>query len=54
MYAFKIVTTTLNIIIMGILFFFMRGLRWEHEKESVVGFLMIQILYLMNMFCIWS
>lgn len=54
MYAFKVVTTTLNIIIMGILFFCMRGLRWEREKESVVGFLMIQILYLMNMFCIWS
>lgn len=53
MYAFKIVTTTLNIIIMGILFFFMRGISWEDDKESVIGFSAVQILYLMNLFCMW-
>lgn len=53
MYAFKIVTTTLNIIMMGIIFFFMRGLKWEREKGTVIGFSAMQILYLMNIFCMW-
>ena len=37
MYALKIVTTTLNIIMMSIIFFFMRGLKWKDDKESVIG-----------------
>lgn len=53
MHAFKIVTTTLNIIMMGIIFFFMRGTSWEEDKASVAGFSFMQILYLMNMFCMW-
>ena len=53
MYAFKVVTTTLNIIMMGILFFFMREFSWHREKETVIGFSAMQILYLMNLFCIW-
>lgn len=53
MYALKIVTTTLNIIMMSIIFFFMRGLKWKDDKESVIGFSAVQILYLMNIFCMW-
>lgn len=54
MYAFKIVTTTLNALMMGIIFFFMRGLKWKDDKISMVGFSAMQILYLMNIFCMWG
>lgn len=53
MYVFKIVTTILNIFMMGIIFFFMRGLKWEKDKAPIIGFSAMQILYLMNMFCMW-
>lgn len=53
MYAFKIVTTTLNIIMMGIVFFFMRGITLEKDKASIIGFSAMQILYLMNLFGMW-
>lgn len=53
MYAFQVVTTTLNLLMMGIMFLFMRGLSWKKEKESVIGFSAMQIVYLMNLFCIW-
>lgn len=53
MYAFKIVTTTLNIIMMSIIFFFMRGLKCKDDKISMVGFSAMQILYLINMVCMW-
>lgn len=53
MYAFKIVTTTLNIIMMGIIFFFMHGISWKDDKVSVIGFSAMQILYLMNIFGMW-
>lgn len=54
MYAFKIVTTTLNVLIMGIIFFFMHGLSWKKDNASVIGFSAMQILYLMNIFCMWG
>ena len=53
MYEFKIVTTTFNIIMMGIIFFCMRGTSWEKDKYAVIGFSAIQVLYLMNLFCMW-
>lgn len=53
MHVFKIVITMLNIIMMGIIFFFMRGLKWEKDKAPAIGFSTMQILYLMNIFCIW-
>lgn len=53
MYALKIVTTTLNIIMMCIVFFFMRGMTWGKDKASVIGFSAMQSLYLMNIFCMW-
>lgn len=54
MYALKIVITTLNIIMMCIVFFFMRSSSWERDKPAIIGFSAMQILYLMNLFCMWS
>ena len=54
MYEFKILTTVFNILMMCIIFFFMRGITWEKDKASVIGFSAMQILYLMNLFCMWS
>ena len=53
MYAFKIVTTTFDIIMMCIVFFFMRSSSWERDKSAIIGFSAMQILYLMNVFCMW-
>ncbi len=53
MYAFKIVTTTLNILIMVIILWFMSSLDWKKHKSSIIGFSFMQIVYLMNMFCMW-
>lgn len=53
MYALKVVITTLDILMIGIIFFFMRGLKWGREKGTVIGFSAMQILYLMNIFCMW-
>ncbi len=53
MYAFKIVTTTINILVMGIIFFFMNGIEWKKDRETVIGFSVIEILYLMNIICMW-
>lgn len=53
MYAFKIVTSTLNVFMMGIIFFFMRSGSWERDKPAIIGFSSMQILYLMNLFGMW-
>lgn len=53
MYAFKIVTITLNILMMVIILWFMSSLDWKNHKTSIIGFSFMQILYMMNMFCMW-
>lgn len=54
MYAFKIMTTTFDIIMMCIICFFMRGISWKKDKASIIGFSAMQILYLLNLFCMWD
>lgn len=54
MYAFKIATTTLNIIMMCMILFFMRDISWKNDKASFVGFSAMQILYMMNIICMWN
>lgn len=53
MYELKIVTTTFNIIMMCIVLFFMRISSHEKDKSAIIGFSAMQILYLMNLFCMW-
>lgn len=53
MYELKIVTTTFNIIMMYIVLFFMRISSQEKDKSAIIGFSAMQILYMMNLFCMW-
>lgn len=53
MYAFKLVTMMLDVFMITIILWFMSGLNWKNHKSSIVGFSFMQILYLMNMFCMW-
>lgn len=53
MYAFKIVTTTLVILIMGVLFFFINDIEWKKDKATIIGFSLIELLYLMTIIGMW-
>lgn len=53
MYALKIVTITFDVIMMCIVFFFMRSSSCERDKTAIIGFSAMQILYLMNLFFMW-
>lgn len=53
MYAFKIVTTTFNIIMMAIFIYYMWETYHRKEKESMLGFWVLHVLFVMNMFCMW-
>ena len=53
MYEFKLVTMMLDVFMITIILWFVGGLNWKNHKASIVGFLFMQILYLMNMFCMW-
>ena len=50
MYALKVVITTLDVILMLLMFGFCGG---EKSKETVVGFSGIIALMAANLFCIW-
>lgn len=54
MYVLKIITTVINVIMMSVIFFFMRSITWEKDKYSVIGFTGMQILYILNMICMWD
>lgn len=53
MLALKIVASIMNFFMMGIIFFFMRELEWKKDKISIIGFSIMQVLYLLNTFCMW-
>lgn len=53
MYAFKIVTTTLVILIMGVLFFLINDIEWKKDKATIIGFSLIELLYLMTIIGMW-
>lgn len=54
MWIFKTIVTIADFIFLLILLFFMRGLSWGKKKDraSIVGFGLMMITYVANMFCI--
>lgn len=50
MYAFKVSITTLDVILMLLMFGFAKG---EKNRETVIGFSGIMILMAANITCIW-
>ena len=51
MYAFKVVITTLDVILMVLMLGFARN---EKSKETVIGFTGIITLMVANVVCIWG
>lgn len=42
-----------ELFMMVIILWFMSSLDWKNHKTSIIGFSFMQILYMMNMFCMW-
>lgn len=53
MHTLKIVTTVLIVILMLIVLLFTRGLTWKKNKPSLVGFSIMEVVYLLSMICMW-
>jgi len=49
----RTITIILDIIFLMVLIYFMQGLSWEHDKESVVGFVFMVVTLVMNICLIY-
>ncbi len=54
MHTLKIVTTVFVALLMLIILLFSRGLRWNRDKATVVGFGIMEIVYVLSLICIWA
>lgn len=53
MSALMIATTILDAIYVLIILYFSRGLTWEKDKASIIGFVCMGVTFWMNMLLIW-
>jgi|GEM_PF-2462771 hypothetical protein len=53
MYALKIVTTVLEVMLMLIFLLFSRRMTWKRDKASIVGFGFMEIVYVLSLICMW-
>lgn len=54
MHTLKIITTVFIVILMSMVLLFTRGLTWKRDKPSLVGFGIMEIVYLLSLICMWA
>lgn len=54
MLILKIITTTLIVSFMLLILFFLRGLTWKKNDASIIGFEIMELIYLLSLICIWG
>lgn len=54
MQILKIFTTLAIVILMLIILLFCKGLTWEKNSASIIGFSSMEIVYVLSLICIWS
>ena len=54
MTVLRVIVTALDLIFMLIFLYFLRGLTWEKNKASVVGFGSLELVFLLNLLLIWT
>lgn len=53
MYALKIVTTVFIGLLMLMILLFIRGLYWQKDKATIIGFSFMEMVYLLSLICMW-
>lgn len=53
MSALRMLTTFLDVIFILIILYFSRGLTWEKDKASIIGFVCMGVTFWVNMLLIW-
>lgn len=54
MYALRIVTTVFIGLLMLMILLFARGLHWQKDKPTIIGFSFMEIIYLLSLICMWA
>ena len=53
MHELRIITTIFIIILMLIILCFSKGLKWQKDSASIVGFGVMEVVYALSLICIW-
>ncbi len=54
MYALKIVTTVFVGLLMLMILLFARGLYWQKDKATIIGFSFMEAVYVFSLICMWA
>lgn len=53
MHTLKVVTSVLIVFLMLLILMFSRGLRWNRDKATIIGFGFMEIVYILSLICMW-
>lgn len=54
MYTLKVVTSVLIALLMLVILLFSRGLHWNRDKATLIGFSFMEIVYVLSLICMWT
>lgn len=54
MHTLKVVTSVFIVFMIFIILIFSKGLRWNREKSTIVGFSFMEIVYILSLICMWA
>lgn len=53
MHSLKVVTTLRIVLMVLIIVWSGKEYRWERDKSNMIGFVFIELVYLLSLICIW-
>lgn len=54
MYTLKVVTSVFIALMMIIILIFSKNLTWKRDKASIIGFSLMEIVYILSLVCMWA
>lgn len=56
MYTLKIITTVLIMLLMLVIWYFMKDYKWKRKRDhaSIIGFSIMQLVYFLALVCMWT
>lgn len=54
MHTLKVITSVLIVFLIFIILIFSKGLRWNRDKATIVGFSFMEIVYILSLICMWA
>lgn len=53
MHSLKIITTVFIVFMILVILWFCKGFNWKSDKTNIIGFGIMEIVYMLSLICMW-